>query len=309
MDIKKIVFPSVDSIAIFDFIDIVRKQSKNNAIKPFNDFSDIEKYIKNQFAGLFSLYLSKAIEEKKNSENIGLLLNENDKQEIISSQLLKITGSDKSEVLVKKNIKYSKGQRYNLSKTPNGKEQASASLTNLTETKFYSDTWINPLTDLCLSFLEFLQKKPGGQYICFKETLIGTEEEPGEIIKEYHRTAILLKKELFVKYLDHHKIAALYIRSFLKYCPFYIGVPDNIKNQELYLYTSLSNEYFSILLLDTIFKAFNGSLNKTLIIDERYKLNFVKLLYHYKRDIDKLDLLTFSNIINLIEQLYFMNGD
>jgi hypothetical protein len=57
-EIEKINFPAVDSTAIFDFIDVVRKQSINNAIHPFNNFNDIEDYIRKQFAGLFFSFLT-----------------------------------------------------------------------------------------------------------------------------------------------------------------------------------------------------------------------------------------------------------
>jgi len=297
MDINKIHFPSVDSIAIFDFIDMVRKQPKNNAIQPFSDFDDIENYIKNQFAGMFFSFLSKAIDEKKNTENVELIFNGNNKNEFLSSKVFDITDSDKAKVFVKGNNNlYRKNVKLE-----------SELLTNSAKKSFSTETWINPLKDLCLTFLSYLQKLPGGRYICFNEELIGTDEKPGRIIKEYHRTAIIFKKENFTEYLDHHKIAALYIRSFLKFCPFYLDVPENMKIPELCLYTSLSNEYFAIILLDTMFKAFSGNINKKLIIEERYKSNFIKILYHYKKDINRLDPLALANIIYLIEQNYFIN--
>lgn len=36
------MYPSVDSTKIFGFIEEVRTNSVNNALNPFNDFSDIE---------------------------------------------------------------------------------------------------------------------------------------------------------------------------------------------------------------------------------------------------------------------------
>ena len=55
---KKINYPSVDNIAIFEFIDQVRKNNKNNAIQSFNDFGDIENYLKKQWAGMLFSYLT-----------------------------------------------------------------------------------------------------------------------------------------------------------------------------------------------------------------------------------------------------------
>jgi hypothetical protein len=54
-NINNFKFPSVDSIKIFDFIDIVRKQSINNAIYPFSNFYDMEDYIKNNLQVYFFL--------------------------------------------------------------------------------------------------------------------------------------------------------------------------------------------------------------------------------------------------------------
>ncbi|MGI2106787.1 DUF4062 domain-containing protein [Shewanella frigidimarina] len=49
---EKITYSSIDNIKIFGFIDEVRKNSLNNAIVSFNDFSDIESYLKKQWAGM-----------------------------------------------------------------------------------------------------------------------------------------------------------------------------------------------------------------------------------------------------------------
>ena len=49
---EKITYSSIDNIKIFGFIDEVRKNSLNNAIVSFNNFSDIETYLKKQWAGM-----------------------------------------------------------------------------------------------------------------------------------------------------------------------------------------------------------------------------------------------------------------
>ena len=100
VDIMKINFPSVDSAAIFDFIDVVRKNSINNAIHPFNNFSDIEDYLKKQFAGLFFSFLTNASEDKRVADIIEQVLKVNDKVEFLSSQLLRATGSNEANILV-----------------------------------------------------------------------------------------------------------------------------------------------------------------------------------------------------------------
>lgn len=175
--------------------------------------------------------------------------------------------------------------------------------------KFGSDSWIPDIKNLCFDFLKYLKKHPGGNFLCFRDDL-GTAEKPGRIVVEYHKTAKLLKNDIFGKdsnqsYIDYHKIASLYIRSFLKYKPFYLDIPKETKNIELCLQVKLANEYFSIPFLETIFRAWNNNFNGLLRLDQQYRDNFIKLLYHYKNNIGSLDPLAFSNTIYLIEQQYF----
>ncbi len=63
---KNISYPNIDDIKIFDFIDEVRNNGKNNAIQPFRNFSDMEIYLKKQWAGMMYDFL---IEKNKESES------------------------------------------------------------------------------------------------------------------------------------------------------------------------------------------------------------------------------------------------
>jgi hypothetical protein len=49
---EKIAYTSIDNIKIFGFIDEVRKNSINNALVSFNNFADMESYLKKQWAGM-----------------------------------------------------------------------------------------------------------------------------------------------------------------------------------------------------------------------------------------------------------------
>jgi hypothetical protein len=179
--------------------------------------------------------------------------------------------------------------------------------------KLNSDIWIPELTNLCYEFLKCLKNFPGGRFVRFID-YIGTEEYPGKIVKEYHKTAIALKKRIFgydfkEYHIDHHKIAALYIRSFLKFKPFTIDIPKETKTYELCLQTKLPNEYFSLVFLETIFRAWNNDFEGLLSLNPQYRDNYIKLLNYYKKDIKKLDPVSFSNTIYLIEQQYFQRSD
>ena len=181
------------------------------------------------------------------------------------------------------------------------------------ENKFGSDKWIPEIKNLCFDFLKNLQKRTGGKFLKFKDEL-GTIENPGRIVREYHKTAKKLKIEIFTKnnnqsHIDYHKIASLYIRSFLKYKPFYLDVPKETRNIELCLFTKLSNEYFAIPFLETMFRAWNDDFEGLLRLEQNYRDNFIKLLYYYKNNINKLDPISFSNTIYLIEQKYFYTSN
>lgn len=60
IDRDKITYPASDSIQIFHFLDEVRKHSINNAIQSFKNFSDIESYLKKQWAGMMFELLQKS---------------------------------------------------------------------------------------------------------------------------------------------------------------------------------------------------------------------------------------------------------
>jgi hypothetical protein len=131
-------------------------------------------------------------------------------------------------------------------------------------------------------------------------------------VEEYHSSVVSLKQQIFGanaphSRLDHHKIAALYIRSFLKHRPFTLDIPAETKNEVRCLNTALSNEYFSIAYLAAMFKGWGENCNKTLQMNDgsRYKFDFIKLLYRYRKNINLLDPLALSNIIYLIEKHYF----
>ena len=72
IDATKIIYPSVDKVKIFDFIDEVRKSSINNAIFPFVDYADIERYLKKQWAGMMYQFLTTQSESKRVAQLKGL---------------------------------------------------------------------------------------------------------------------------------------------------------------------------------------------------------------------------------------------
>lgn len=106
---EKIAYTSIDNIKIFGFIDEVRKNVLNNALVAFNNFSDMESYLKKQWAGMMYDFLAErtrndhakttnkliddlTIASKKSEELIKILLRSTDAEhaeEIISEVELK----------------------------------------------------------------------------------------------------------------------------------------------------------------------------------------------------------------------------
>ena len=96
-----ISFPSVDNVKIFSFLDDVRKHSINNAIVPFRDFTDIEQYLKKQWAGMMFSFLNETINESRVADTLEELNKVNQKIELLTTQILKSVGKDQQIVTVK----------------------------------------------------------------------------------------------------------------------------------------------------------------------------------------------------------------
>jgi len=96
-----ISYPSVDNIKVFEFIDEVRKNAINNAIVPFRDFSDIESYLKKQWAGMMFSFLTGESESNRVADTLSALTIMSEKIEVLSSQILNSVGSEKAILAVK----------------------------------------------------------------------------------------------------------------------------------------------------------------------------------------------------------------
>ena len=100
IDYTKIDYPSADDIRIFEFIDEVRSAAVNNAIVPFKDFSDIEAYLKQQWAGMMFSFLMAKNQESRVTDMMSELIAMNERIEYMSAQLVKSVGSPETLVLV-----------------------------------------------------------------------------------------------------------------------------------------------------------------------------------------------------------------
>jgi len=74
-DKKGIVYAHVDSVNIFHFIEFVRDQQKNNPIKLFSRYSEIEDWLREQWAGFFREMISR-LSHQKEIEDVNKKIND-----------------------------------------------------------------------------------------------------------------------------------------------------------------------------------------------------------------------------------------
>lgn len=98
IDLEQLVFPSVDSLKIFAFIDEIRGSVVNNALVPFKDFGDIESYLKMQWAGMMYDFLNMRNEERRVSDTLNSLAEVNRRIEILSKQILLSVGTEDAKL-------------------------------------------------------------------------------------------------------------------------------------------------------------------------------------------------------------------
>ncbi len=81
---EKISYRNADSTDIFRFVREVRGSIVNNALQEFNEFADIAKYLRNQWASLFRSYLMARSEERRVADTLAELQNMSNKIEALS---------------------------------------------------------------------------------------------------------------------------------------------------------------------------------------------------------------------------------
>lgn len=97
---KKIKYPSVDNIRIFDFIDEVRKSASNNAVFPFANFSDIQSYLRKQWAGMMYYYITTGTEAKRTNELFSKIQEATSKIEFFTRQTASSVGTESTKLTI-----------------------------------------------------------------------------------------------------------------------------------------------------------------------------------------------------------------
>ncbi len=101
VDPSKVIYPSVDSTLIFDFVSQVQNQAINNALVPFGDFEEIQSYLKKQWASMFNKYLTDDNETNRVSSLLQEIKNTNEKIEFLSRQVVSTIGNPITQLRVK----------------------------------------------------------------------------------------------------------------------------------------------------------------------------------------------------------------
>jgi hypothetical protein len=91
IDENSISYPSTDDVRVFSFIDQVRKHLINNAIVPFKDFSDMEAYLRKQWAGMMYEALTQSSEAKRLTELFESLKDSTQNVQFMTRQLVNNT--------------------------------------------------------------------------------------------------------------------------------------------------------------------------------------------------------------------------
>ena len=100
IDETKICYPSVDNVKIFDFIDEVRERSINNAIFPFKNYSDIEQYLRKQWAGMMYLFLTSQSESKRVSQLFEQIQTATDKIEFYTRLMANTVAEETTKAII-----------------------------------------------------------------------------------------------------------------------------------------------------------------------------------------------------------------
>lgn len=88
IDATKISYPAADSTRIFDFIGEVQSQAVNNALVPFADFEAIQKYLRQQWAGMLYRFLTSESEASRVADILSELAKANEKIEFLARQVV-----------------------------------------------------------------------------------------------------------------------------------------------------------------------------------------------------------------------------
>jgi hypothetical protein len=98
IDARSIIYPSADNVSIFDFIEEVKSNTINNATVPFKDFSDIESFLLQQWAGMMYSFLTRDNENARVTDTLAIMKEMNERVEMLSRQILRSVGTHEAKI-------------------------------------------------------------------------------------------------------------------------------------------------------------------------------------------------------------------
>jgi hypothetical protein len=173
----QIEYPSVDNVKIFDFIDEVRKNVKNNAIFPFGNFSDIEGYLKKQWAGMMYDFLL-----QRNSEDASKITNRllddlalaTKKSQELLKVLLKTSNSDEAEKAIEKiDYKIEAENFVQLVRNAFGIQSLNTTVDALKAIDLENNTWISFLEQINDFFTQDIANEEGYDIVLWQTEMNG----------------------------------------------------------------------------------------------------------------------------------------
>jgi len=94
LDASKIAYPGIDSTKIFEFMEEVQGKAINNALVPFSDYSELESYLSQQWAGMMFSFLTQKSESERVASMLDTLSAISNRVEFLSKQILSSVGQD-----------------------------------------------------------------------------------------------------------------------------------------------------------------------------------------------------------------------
>jgi hypothetical protein len=100
VDAAAIKYPAADSPKIFDFIDEVQSQTVNNALVPFSDFEEMQKYLRQQWASMLHRFLTTEGEARRTADILEALAKANERIEFITRRIVDSVGTSFAKATV-----------------------------------------------------------------------------------------------------------------------------------------------------------------------------------------------------------------
>jgi hypothetical protein len=168
-----------------------------------------------------------------------------------------------------------------------------------------SEHWMPDFEKTAMEFLKYMHGTNGGAYVNLTPGIFE------QIKLDYRKAANRYKTETEGNQfadtkIDHHKIIAFYILSFLKLRPFCYeppGIPGDAKRNWLAM---LPNEYFCICLIQLIIMGWTGEHGKRIRFPtDEYRKCLIILFHRIRISPKYYDIIPIAHIIYFIEKYFF----